>query len=239
MKIRHDKTMILNLLAVVGVISTAVLTHLGTKKYILSETPNNTKDKVKKVVKCYGPTAVTVGATIGCIFASDKIHMADKVSLTASLLTTQQNYSNLRTGVDKLDDDTRKKVLKNVADKKVPKDVFIERTDEKLFWEEYSGKFFTTTIDKVLQAEYAFNKHLSIVGYASINEFLEYLGVDPIPTGNNLGWSVYEGYYGEQAVNPWVDFSHQKMETDDGEGGTIEYYYLSYSNQPEINYDIF
>lgn len=80
-----------------------------------------------------------------------------------------------------------------------------------------------------------FNKQLSIVGYASLNNFYDFIGISKTDAGEYLGWAVYDGYFGSNAVNPWVDFTHSKMEDDDG----IEYFYLEYSNQPEVNYDMF
>lgn len=117
----------------------------------------------------------------------------------------------------------------------MPRNIYLERTEEKIFYEEYSGKFFYSTIENVLKAEYLFNKQLSIVGHASLNEFYDFIGISKTTEGEYLGWSVYDGYFGANAVNPWVDFEHSKMEDDNG----IEYFHVEFSNQPDVNYDIF
>lgn len=235
--IRKDKQFLLNFTAVLGVGLTMFTAIKDTTKACKLTTDDmTTKEKIKKTWKCYIPSGLIATSTIMCIIYSDKVTMNEKIALLNTLRTVQDNYRDLRSAVDTTcDTETREQILKKTIRNKVPKDVYIERTGEKIFYEEYSCKFFTTTIDNVLKAEYLFNKQLSIVGYGTLNDFYKLLGVAETQAGEYLGWSVFDGYNNVASTNPWVDFVHEKMEDDEG----LEYHYINYSNQPEVNYDMF
>lgn len=235
---RKDKAFIFTSLSVIGVGLTVLSTIKDTTKACkLIDEKMELKEKIKKTWKCYIPSGIIATTTILCIVYSDHISQKEKASLIAALMTTQNNYATLRNSVNEVcdDPDLKNKINNNIIRNKIPEDLYIERTEEKIFYEEHSGEFFKSTIDDVLKAEYAFNKQLSIVGMASLNEFYSYLGLKDTSQGEYLGWSVYEGYYGLTTQNPWVDFTHDKMISDDG----LEYYFLGYNNQPEVNYDMF
>lgn len=237
MLIRKDNQFILNFASVIGVGLTMFTAIKDTKKACKLVTDDMTKlEKFKKTWKCYIPSGVIATSTILCIIYSDKVSMNEKIALLNTLTSVQNKYRDLRTAVDETcDPETKDDILKKTVKNRVPRELYIERTEEKIFYEEYRGKHFTSTIDNVLKAEYMFNKQLSIVGYASLNEFYDFLGIKKTTEGEYLGWSVYDGYFGAASVNPWVDFEHSKMEDDTG----IEYFHIQYSNQPDVNYDIF
>jgi hypothetical protein len=234
--IRKDKQFLLNFASVMGVgLTMASAIRDTTKACKLIDDDMTLSEKIKKTWKCYIPSSLIATSTILCIIYSDKVSMNEKIALLNTLTTVQDHYRTLRESVDDTcNAETKEEVMKNTVKSKVPKDLYIERTGEKIFYEEYTCNFFSSTIDKVLKAEYLFNKQLSVVGHASLNEFYRLLGIPGIEAGEYLGWSVYDGYYATTS-NPWVDFEHSKMEDDDG----CEYYYLNYSNQPSINYDMF
>lgn len=235
--IRKDKQFILNFAAVLGVGLTMVSTIRDTSKACKIVNDDMTlKDKINKTWKCYIPSATIASSTILCIIYSDYVTMNEKISLLNSLISVQSNYKIFRQSVEEtLDDETKDEIMKKTIRSKVPKELYIERTEEKVFYEEFRGKFFTSTIDNVLKAEYLFNKQLSIVGHASLNDLYKLLGISETDSGKYLGWSIYEGYFSTNSVDPWVNFQHKKMEDDDG----MEYFYLGYSNQPEVDYDLF
>ena len=237
--IRTDKQFLLSMSAIFGIGCIVATTIHDTVKATKKIAPNMTKKEIIKATwKCYIPTSFTVTFTIMCILYSDYITQKEKISLLTTMMSIQNRYADLKTNVDELcDEDTKSKIRSNIVKNKIPKDVYIERTDEKLFYEEYSGKFFTSTIDNVLKAEYAFNKQLFITGLASLNDLFNYLGIEETTEGQYLGWASETdgGYYGSQTTSPWVDFVHDKMVDDSG----MEYYFIGFSNQPEVNYDIF
>lgn len=232
MIVRKDKQFILNFASVVGVGLTMFSAIKDTTKACKMVDDDMTlQEKIKKTWKCFIPSGIIATSTIMCIIYSDKVTMNEKIALLNTLTSIQNNYKNVRESIDQqCDPKTREQILKNTIRKKVPKDMYIERTEEKLWYDEYRGDFFISTIDNVLKAEYLFNKQLSIVGEASLNDFYKMIGISKIDCGKHLGWSVNNISFGMTATNPWVDFVHDKMEDDDG----LEYFSLGYSNQPSV-----
>ena len=228
-----DKKLFLNINAILGVIFTAISCHNGTIKDIDEYSDSmSTKEKIKHYIKCYGPTVAFASGTIFSIFLSNRISQKEKFDLMMEFIKARNSYAKLRGSVNDIDSEQRTKIIKSILPEDVPKDLYDSRTELKLFWEEYSGEFIYITIEEVLKAEYNFNKKLSVVGYASLNDFLNELGIEEITCGNEIGWNINDGYFGGQEVSPLVDFVHSKCTTDDG----CEFYYLSYNNQPEPNY---
>ena len=233
MKKLIDKKLFLNINAILGVIFTAITCHNGTIKDIEEYSDSmGTKEKIKHYIKCYGPTIAFASGTILSIFLSNRISQKEKYDLMLELIKVRNSYTKLRGSVNDIDAEQRKKVINSILPEDVPKDIYESRTEEKLFWEEYSGKFIYKTIDEVLKAEYNFNKRLSVVGYASLNDFLNELGIEEITCGDEIGWNINDRYLGEQEVSPLVDFVHSKLVNYDG----CEFYYISYNNQPEPHY---
>ena len=57
-------------------------------------------------------------------------------------------------------------------------------------------------------AEYNLNRNYILRGCASLNEFYEFLGLEPKDYGDVLGWTVYEEIF-------WIDFNHRKAIIED------------------------
>ena len=94
--------------------------------------------------------------------------------------------------------------------------------DPVLFYEEYSNRYFETTIEQVLSAEYHLNRNYILRGYTVLNELYEFLGLETTDYGSVLGWApTDEGEY-------WVEFNHRKTVLDDG----LEVYILEMPFEP-------
>jgi hypothetical protein len=234
--IRRDKQFILNLASVIGVGLTMVSTIKDTTKaYKLINDDMALLEKIKKTWKCYIPSGIIAISTILCIIYSDKVTMNEKIALLNTLTTIQSKYKVLKKNIyANCDDETREKIIKDSIRDKIPKDIYLERTEEKYFYEEYLGDFFITTMDNVLKAEYLLNKQLYITGSASLNDFYKYLGLEQTDDGKFIGWTIDE-YTQMSKQNMLVNFIHEKIEDDSG----LEFYHISYSNDPDIVYSMF
>ena len=63
-----------------------------------------------------------------------------------------------------------------------------EYEDEKrLFYDEYSKRYFRATNETVLRAEYELNKLLAEDCYVGLNELYDLLGIDPDDYGEHIG----------------------------------------------------
>lgn len=63
------------------------------------------------------------------------------------------------------------------------------------------GIFFESSLENVLAAEYHLNRNFVIEGEQSVNDLLEFLGLERV--GADYGWTLDDGFY-------WVDFDHPK-----------------------------
>ena len=107
-------------------------------------------------------------------------------------------------------------------------DLAIEENDggPRLFYDEHSGRYFETTIEQVMNAEYHLNRNYILRGYAYLNEFYHFLGIEQTDYGSVLGWAPKdEGMY-------WIEFNHRKAVLDDG----LEVYIVEMPFGPEYDF---
>ena len=98
-----------------------------------------------------------------------------------------------------------------------------------LFYDVFSERFFESTLTDVMSAEYKLNREIDLYG-AYLNQFYEFLGLDPIPIGQEYGWSapILEAMYWDDRV----DFRHDLAVTKDGR----EYYRIFMMQEPVIDF---
>ena len=60
-----------------------------------------------------------------------------------------------------------------------------------------------------MNAEYHLNRNFTMRGYATLNEFYEFLGLEETLFGSMMGWAVDDDIY-------WIDFNHRKTELEGG-----------------------
>ena len=77
------------------------------------------------------------------------------------------------------------------------------------FYDSYRKEYFESTISKVLQAECYINRNFSLGHDATINDFYEYLGLEPIDNGDNIIWDI-------DSCEGFIDFNNRKEILDDG-----------------------
>ena len=67
----------------------------------------------------------------------------------------------------------------------------LDTPDEKvIFYDEISGESITCYEREIMDAEYHLNRNFVMRGYASLNEFYEFLGLPQTERGEELGWTM-------------------------------------------------
>ena len=110
-----------------------------------------------------------------------------------------------------------------------PCDLALEENSSKpvLWYDEYSKRFFTASLEQVLMAEYHLNRNYILRGEAVINELYEFLGLEPTDWGAEAGWApMDEGMF-------WIEFNHIPAKLDDGS----VFYIIEMPFEPILNYD--
>lgn len=234
-KLRHAAPAILTVFSTVGVVATAVLAVKETPKAL--QLVENKKDELQKdeltpielvqtTWKCYIPSALIGVGTISCILGIGVINKRSQAALTSAYAMINESYKQYRQGA--------KKVYGEDADKKIHAEMAKDSntytsdwgyqlynsemdpdSEQLLFYDLISKRYFTTTMAAVLNAQYLINRSLAITGECSLNEYLSLIGLEDDEYGNDLGWNVL--YLAESYDVCWIDFDNQETILDDGQ----------------------
>ena len=237
---KRNAPTILTSIGGVGVVSTAVMAAKATPKAMLileqaeaEKGEQLTKlEKVKVAGPVYIPTALMGAATIVCIFGANTLNKRNQAALTSAYAMVSNSYQEYKKKVEELyGEDGEEQVVRGIAKDKYNGEKATEETE--LFYDEFSGRFFKSTVEAVQRAEYQINRDLVMQDWATINDFYGYLNIPHVDGGDVIGWSTPMN--GEMYWQSWVDFSHLKMVDDDG----LEYYILRMYQEPMPDFEDF
>ena len=224
---KRNASTILTCLGGAGVVGTAVLVAKETPK-ALSRVEEATHEKGEELTKfetvvagapAYIPAVLVGSATIACIFGANVLNTRQQAALMSAYALLDNSYKEYRNKVDELYGEGSDREIKN----EVAKDHY-EPEDEyedglQLFYDEFSQRYFRSTMEDVLKAEYELNHVLAQDVGAFLNDFYDLLGLDEVDYGNYMGWSTFELV--ETYWYCWVEFEHTKVTMDDGMECTI------------------
>lgn len=240
--LRRNSATILTCAGGVGVVATAVLTAKATPKAmrLLQEAKEAKGDdltnleKVQAAGVAYIPPLLVGVSTIACIFGANALTKRQQASLMSAYALLDSSYKEYRKKVEDIygegaDENVKNEIAKEkYKNEKVPVDNGFE-----LFYDEFSGRFFRSTLAKVQSAQYEINRDLTMRDWATINDFYDYLDIPYVDGGDTIGWSTAQN---EQAYwQTWVDFSNLKMVDDDG----LEYYIVRMYQEPTLDFEDF
>lgn len=224
--LRRNSSTILTCLGAVGVVATSVMAVKATPK-VLTLIENAEEEKGDKLTKfelvkvagpSYIPAVIMGGATIACIFGSNVISKHQQAALMSAYALLDNSYKEYKNKVDELyGEEAGKHVREEIAKDKYTGDGVLLDDGKELFYDFYSGRYFESTKERVLKAEYETNRALYVNYSVSLNEFYEALGIDPMPEYEDMGWSC--GQIEEMYWHNWIEFDHEETVLDeDAEG---------------------
>ena len=220
---QNNAPTILTWMGTVGVVATSVAAVKATPKAItlLEQAKKNkgeklTKiEKVKTVYPVYIPATLIGVSTVACIFGANILNKRKQAAITSAYALLDSSYKEYKNKIIELyGKDTDEEVREEIAKDKYEESNIKVSEGKTLFYDEYSKRYFESTIEKVQQAEYYLNRDLTMRDYAYLNEFYEHIGIEPIDPGWELGWSV--GACFAMYWQNWIDFGHPKITMDDG-----------------------
>lgn len=205
-------------------IATAVLAAKGASKAeerIFSAQdekgePLSAMETVAAAAPSYIPTALVGIGTIVCIFGANALNQRQQAMLMSAYAALESSYQEYRNKVETLcgpgTNDFVDRAIEREKQEELDDDPPWDRVQT--FYIEGVDGFFERTMERVMQAEYLFNRNFILRGNATLNEFLGFLGLDPVANGDQIGWDEYIGetQYGYK----WIDFNHRHYKTDDG-----------------------
>lgn len=234
---------ILSCVAIVGTGAVSVSTAKATFKTVTTlnelkeKTENPTKlDIVKATWKNYIHTAIITTGTICCIAGSNLINKKQQASLIGAYTMLNQGYKQYVEGSKAVfGDDAERQIKAEMAKKtyisacgcEVIYDPDHDDSDEKLFYDSFSSRYFTATLASVINAEYHFSRNMALRGYVTLNEFYDFLGLDEVEGGDISGWDLE---YMMEGGLIWLDFDNNRVELEDG----LECYQILTTLSPSI-----
>lgn len=250
-KLKKFSPTVLSCFGAAGVIGTSVLAVKATPKALRkirsdSRYAHNDPDAYTKLEAFqsawfyYVPSVVMGAATIVCIFGANILNKHQQAAITSAYALLNDAYQDYKNKLKELyGEDAHRKIMEAIAVEKA-NDVYMASTglvegssldfdehnpdDNRLFYDTYSKRYFESSINRVLQAEYYLNRDFAIGGYRSVNDFYEFLGIAPINGGDEIGWDIATGL-------AWIDFNHYKTVLDDG----LEVCVIDMDWLPEVN----
>ena len=226
--VKKNAPTILSCIGVAGVVATAVMAVKATPK-ALTIIENAEEEKGEKLSKwekvnlagpVYIPTVITGIATVACILGSNVISNRQQAALMSAYALLDSSYKEYKKKTDELyGEDAGKQIRGEIAkDKYVGDDVSLDDGKE-LYYDFYSGRYFESTPEAVLWAEYETNRAMFVNYAVGLNEFYELLGLEKLPEYESLGWSC--GKIEEMYWHPWIEFEHSVAPIDEGLDCTI------------------
>ena len=245
---KRKSATLLTIFGVVGLVATAISSARAAPKAIklLEEKGLNKEtpllEKVKIAAPVYIPTVAIGVSSALCIIGSNILNKRAQAGLIGAYTLIEQTHRSYRRKVRELyGDEADQKIVEELAieraDKIYVSGAYIGQTcnlslDEStgnlvLFYDNYSKRYFESTVEQVINAEYHLNRNYILRGYSVLNELYDFLGLEPVDFGNDMGWApTDEGEY-------WIDFNHRRSTLPNGK----EFYILEMPFGPRLNYD--
>ena len=232
--LKRSSPTILTCVGAIGVVATSVLAVKATPKAVdiiqaregIDHEGNYygpTKLEVIQLTwKCYIPAALVGLSTIACIFGANVLNKRNQASLASAYALLRESYQQYRKAANTVyGEDADSKIKVQIAkDAYVSADGYsvyssdLDSESEKILcYDLFSQRYFTSTMAAVLNAQYHINRNFQLKGSVSINEFYEFLGIDKIENGDDIGWSINELM--EDGII-WLDFDNRHTVLDDG-----------------------
>lgn len=242
---KKNASVVLTCISVAGVVATTIMAVKETPKALsLLENAKEEKgealtkwEKIKIAGPIYIPSMITGAATIACIFGSNVISKRQQATLTTAYALLDNSYKEYKKKVDEVyGAETGKHIREEIAKDKYTSDSISLDNNKELFYDFYSGRYFESTNETVMRAQYETNRALIVNNAVSLNEYYEILGLKRKAEYELVGWSCSQ--IEEMYNHPWIEFDHEETiideESDYSEGlkCTIIYFPI----EPVMNY---
>ena len=250
--VKRNASTILTGLGGIGVVATAVATAKATPKVMnLLEEAEKEKgegeeltrvEKFKMATPKYVPSILIGAGTIACIVGANVLNKRHQAALVSAYALLDSSFKEYKQKLKELyGQETHNEIVNAIAVEKVDPDWMISasymasecdlsqeeaRGEPVLFYEEFGNRYFETTIEQVISAEYHLNRNYILRGYSYLNELYDFLGLEQTDYGSVLGWAPTD------ESEMWIEFHHRKVVMDDG----LEVYILEMPFEPRYDF---
>lgn len=223
-----------------GVVLTSITAVKATPKVIklLEEAKEEkqeeltTAEKIKMVVPAYLPSMIIGAGTLACIFGANILSKRQQASIMSAYALLEKTYDEyINKSIELYGEGSDRNIKNEIAKDHYENAVISVSDDKQLFYDEFSQRYFESTLENVLRAEYTLNRMIAVEYGVYLNDFYDLLGIDPVDYGDYLGWIDCELV--ETTWYSWLDFIHTKVVMDDGLECTI----ITMSSEPTFDFE--
>lgn len=191
--------------AIAGVVTTAVLAARAGYKargmVITAEAetlqPLDNKEKAKLTWLCYAAPAVSGASTIAAVLGVHTIHTKRHAALAGLYAVTTSKLDDYQAEAEKLLGSKKTQQLNDAMGQKAvdegrpfdSKEVIVLGGGTELMHDNLTNRWFMGSVPIVEKAIYDLNVRLLEDGDVSLNDYYEFVGLDAVPLGENMGWS--------------------------------------------------
>lgn len=239
--IKKNSPLIMTMVSSVGVIVTTVLAIKATPKamQLIKEAEDVKGDKLTVVEKIkygwkpYGYCMISGLSTVICILSINYLNSKKQASIISAYTLLQNTFDQYRNNVQNLySKDVDQLCLGEIVKAKYDPRLSVDGDEECLFFDYTSCRFFKAPFHHVMRAEAKFKDSLISRGHATLNEYYDYLGIEPVSYGYQLGWSDID------SCEPYnckeFDFEYDKIIVGEG----IECWIITTTMPPTFDYII-
>lgn len=237
--LKKNGSTILTVAGGVGVVATSVMAVKATPKalYLLEQAKEEKGKELTKFesVQVAGPVyipSIIIGAsTIACVFGANALNKRQQAALMSAYALLDNSYKEYKAKVKGLYSEDADTMVKNsIAKDKYEKEEIVVDDGKRLFYDEFSGRYFESTSEDVIKAEYELNREMASHGGVYLNRFYELLNIPTTEEGKTLGWSL--GILSDTHWAYWIEFDHDKVVMDDG----LECYIIRMRHEPVADF---
>lgn len=190
---------------IIGIFTTAVIaskdTVKATKLIEEAETEKgehiDTVDKAKLVWKCYIPTAISVGLTVGAVIAGCAISEKKRAALAGLYALSETALKDYQQKVEETYGPKKEQAIRDavnsdkVTTQMTDPELAVGAHGKILVKDKMSGRIFVSTVDEINKAANDISQSILCGDMcASLNEFYGMIGLDGVGFGDECGWNI-------------------------------------------------
>lgn len=243
--LKKNSATILTGVGMVGVVGTAILSSKAARKadHIINEKDEIAVEihgrhltKVERAIAAtpvYLPTILMGAVTLTCIYGSNHINKKNQAIIMGAYAYLNNLHNEYKAKVIsehgiKAHRDITNSIARDKYEQQEIPSVFAE--NNKLYYDEYSGRYFNMTDSELQKHVYDINKMYNFRGELSLNDIYDYLGQDPTDYGATVGWASVKDW--ECTGFSWIEIEGVKMDMPDD----LECYALTFNVEPSNDY---
>lgn len=237
--LKRNSSTILTCVGGVGVVATVALAIKETPKALtLLEQAEEEKgeeltvlETIKVAGPVYIPTVLAGTATIACIVGANVLNKRQQASMVSAYALLDRTYKDYKKkAIELYGEEANSKIVEEIAKDDYAEEDIVVEDNKQLFYDMFSRRYFESTMENVIHAEYEINKRLAVDSCVCLNEFYDLLGIPEIDGGDEVGWNVFKLV--EETWFSWLDFNHEKVIMDDG----LECIIITICYEPDMDF---